>query len=59
MAGASTLNNNLSTFTKQGKEKAKPVGYELNIGERICFKWYNSYIAYDRYEGKPGDATYK
>nr|CAG8686582.1 4270_t:CDS:2 [Entrophospora candida] len=36
-------------FQKQGEEKAELVSYELNIGERICSKCYNSYIAYDRY----------
>ena len=49
-------------ISEQGKEKAELVGYELNIGKRICSKCYNSYIAYDRYnryKRKPEDATYK
>ena len=31
-------------ISEQGEEKAELVGYELNIGERICSKCYNSYI---------------
>jgi len=42
-------------ISEQGEEKAELVGYELNIGERICSKCYNSYIAYKR---KCEDATY-
>ncbi|CAJ0850271.1 9601_t:CDS:1, partial [Entrophospora sp. SA101] len=37
-------------------------GYELNIGERICSKCYNSHIAYNRhnrYKKKTEDVPYK
>ena len=49
-------------ISEQGKEKAELVGYELNIGERICSKCYNSHIAHDRhnrYKKKSEDAPYK
>ena len=36
-------------ISEKGKEKAELVGnYELKIGEKICSKCYNFYMAYDR-----------